>query len=123
MLHDVVIRAVPGDFPRKWMFDDYFDLYLWYQPDGTVFGFQLCYDKDRDQRALTWDRAGKFQHNRVDAGEAKPNANQTPILSEPCPFSREPVRSEFVKRAVHLEPAIVALILSKIDAFPSAASP
>jgi hypothetical protein len=46
------------------MADDYFDLIVWYEPDGGVHGFQLCYDKPGRERALTWTLVDGFRHGR-----------------------------------------------------------
>ena len=48
---------------RRWFYDDDMDLLVWL--DGEqIHGFQLCYDKLSDQRALTWFVDRGFQQNR-----------------------------------------------------------
>lgn len=66
------IRPVARDLDRRYISDDYFDLFVWYEADGQVHGFQLCYDKQRRQRALTWKRDQGFWHARIDGGEDSP---------------------------------------------------
>jgi hypothetical protein len=117
MLQVAPIKAVEGDFPRKWMTDDYFDLYVWYEENGSIHGLQLCYDKKDDPRALTWLQAGAMRHNRIDDGEESPEANRSPILTDACPFHLEPLRTEFLTRAANIESEIRALVVEKIDAF------
>jgi hypothetical protein len=117
MLQIAPIKAVPGDFLRKWMTDDYFDLYVWYEDDGSIHGFQLCYDKAGDPRALTWVQNGTMRHQRIDDGEDSPEANRSPILTQSCPFERVPLRTAFLTRTVEIEREIRALVLAKIDAF------
>ena len=56
MLTQYPIRPVEGDFDRCWITDDYFDLFVWYHADCTIHGFQLCYGKPTNERALTWTR-------------------------------------------------------------------
>jgi hypothetical protein len=46
MLYNAPIKPKEGDLPRRWISDDYFDLIIWCQPDESVYGFQLCYDKE-----------------------------------------------------------------------------
>jgi len=120
VLYEHRTRVVRGDKPRKWISDDYFDLYVWYEPDSTIFGFQLCYDKGRDERALTWTRAGSFKHNRVDDGESNVYSNSSPILMENCPFDLPPVRTEFLKRSKKISPEIRKLVLERLDAYKPA---
>ncbi|PYN13023.1 MAG: hypothetical protein DME05_19975 [Candidatus Rokuibacteriota bacterium] len=99
------------------MSDDYFDLIVWYEPNGRLLGFQLCYDKPRRERALTWTLIGGFVHSRIDSGEQKPTADRTPILMPDGSFPAEIVRREFLVRAAALPDEIGGLVLSKIDEF------
>jgi len=32
-------RPVRGDYDRRWLSDDFFDLIVWYRPDDTIHGF------------------------------------------------------------------------------------
>ena len=65
---------------RRWFQDDYFDLYLWHDASGEPIGFQLCYDRNRKEGAITWDRVAGFGHDRVDNGEHIARHPMTPIL-------------------------------------------
>ena len=117
MLKIAPITPVAHDLPRRWMSDDYFDLIVWYEPNGRLLGFQLCYDKPRRERALTWTLIGGFVYSRIDSGEQKPTADRTPILMPDGPFPAEIVRREFLVRAAALPDEIGGLVLSKIDEF------
>jgi hypothetical protein len=59
------------------------DLYLWYnsQADKTLTGFQLVYNLDEDQKALTWTADAGFNHLGIDM-ERRRQHLQTPILVE-----------------------------------------
>ena len=39
---------------RRWFFNNYFDLIIWYDNSNQIEGFQLCYDKENNEKALTW---------------------------------------------------------------------
>ncbi len=119
MLTTRPIEPVTGDLPRRWMSDDYFDLIVWYDPDGGVHGFQLCYDKPGRERALTWTRADGARHERIDTGEYDPRANRTPVLMPDGSFPADVVRVEFVSRSAKLIEPIRTLVLSMIDEFAS----
>jgi hypothetical protein len=69
MFDDSPKKAVRGDYDRRWLSDDFFDLIVWYRPDDTIHGFQLCYDKPYWERALTWLSDRGFSHMEVDSGE------------------------------------------------------
>lgn len=45
----------PGEHRRRWFASDTLDLIVWSDASGKLIGFQLCYDKDRDERAVMWN--------------------------------------------------------------------
>ena len=111
------IRAVPNDLDRCWMSDDYFDLIVWYSECGRIDGFQLCYDKRGNERALTWRTTAGFRHSAVDSGESEPLANHTPILKTGGDFPAQRVRAEFQQRSKLIHPDVRALVLARIAQF------
>lgn len=117
------IEPVTGDLPRRWMTDDYFDLIVWYDSDGRVHGFQLCYDKPGRERALTWTWADGARHGRIDTGEYDPRANRTPVLIPESGFPADAVKTEFVSRSAQLTEPIRTLVLSTIVEFASRRGP
>jgi hypothetical protein len=64
---------------RRWFSDDYFDLVVWTDEDGVPIGFQLAYDVDGRERALTYLR-GAYRHAKIDTGEDAATSHKTPIL-------------------------------------------
>ena len=46
------------------------DLFVWCNDVGTLVGFQLAYDKESKERALTWKLETGFVHDVVDDGES-----------------------------------------------------
>jgi len=68
MITNQPVRKVENDIGRRWLFDDYFDVIIWYEPNGKALGLQLCYDKKRRERALTWRRDRGFVHTAVIRG-------------------------------------------------------
>jgi len=65
---------------RRWFQDDDFDLYFWLDAAGAAHAFQLCYDRNGNEGAITWERSTGFGHDRVDSGEQSPKRAMTPIL-------------------------------------------
>lgn len=116
MLKDAPVREVLGDLPRKWISDDYFDLILWYR-DETITGFQLCYGKPYEERALTWFTGDRFSHTRVDSGDDKATSNRTPVLIPDGIFPKDKIIQEFNLRSDSLEPGIRSLVLEKIKEY------
>lgn len=111
------ITGVRQDDPgllRRWFQDDYFDLFLWVTPAGSVSAFQLAYERTRHERVLSWSSARGFSHTHVDSGERYPASNMTPLL---LPGGFCPVRvllREFDRRSVKLDRAVRVFLLGKL---------
>jgi hypothetical protein len=70
MLREISDVGQPeGGRTRRWFQSDDEDLIVWYAADGAIYGFQLCYDRNGHERALTWTPEHGYSHNRIDAGE------------------------------------------------------
>jgi hypothetical protein len=69
MLHQIKdVRQIKDEPHRRWFTDEHFDLVIW-DEETDIVGFQLCYDKSRSERAITWKAESGFSHNAVDGGE------------------------------------------------------
>jgi hypothetical protein len=117
MLNEAKKRKIHGDYDRRWMSDDYFDLIVWYEPGAGVHGFQLCYGKPHSERALTWRSSCGFTHHRVDSGEPAPIWGLTPILVPDKSFPAAEVTREFRNRSAELSGILRDFVLTKISEF------
>ena len=93
------------------------DLIVWYTSDGgTIRGFQLCYEKQTSQHALTWLSGSGYNHSRVDDGEAtgEIGLKQTPILVEDGTFDPRRLEIRFRAEAASVDPQIVALVCERL---------
>jgi hypothetical protein len=111
-------RQVAGEGFRRWFTDEEFDLIVWYDDDRALVGFQLCYDKQNKERALTWTIEHGFQHNRIDAGEVPGRAKMTPLIIADGSFSRDPVAERFRRESAGLDPAIAVFVYRKLKEYP-----
>lgn len=103
-----VAQQRDADGTRRWFFDDEMDLIVWLAEDGTVQGFELCYDKSGRERAFVWRRGDRLRGYAVDDGESTPLRNDSPILvSGGAASDRERVAADFRARAEKLEHGIV----------------
>lgn len=116
MLNELTARTYQDKESRRWFSDDYFDLIVWIEND-SVKGFQLCYDKRGNERAVTWFADRGFSHERIDDGEGSPEKNQSPILvpDGKCPVAV--IADSFMKRSVGIDPAVRSFVLEKIENF------
>ncbi len=112
-------RQVPGEGPRRWFSDSYFDLIVWYEQEGTaISGFQLCYDKDRDERALTWRRGQGFDHKRIDDGDVSGRMKMTPVLIPDGFFDHAAIAERFHRESKKIDPQIRDLVYEKLSTYP-----
>ena len=111
------VRQDRAGVRRRWFHDDYFDLFLWEDADGTVTTFQLCYDIGNRERALSWSAAHGFFHDGVDVGDVRAPFAMSPIFVADGVFPGKSVRERFAREADELAPATRSFILAKIDEF------
>lgn len=97
---------------RRWLGDEYFDLYLWYDSTHKLMGWQLCYGKPNAERAITW-RAGhlQMQHEAIDDGESSPGRlKKSPVLHPDGPVDCREVAARFGSAIVGIEDADVRMV-------------
>ncbi len=117
MLKESFLSGNPGENVRRWFSDDYFDLIVWIAEDGSLSGFQLCYDKYKKERALTWTREKGFSHERVEDGESNPSKNLTPILIPDGACPAQDIIRLFLQRSGEVDPQTKSLIAGKLQEY------
>jgi len=112
------IRQSPGEPPRRWFADEFFDLIVWLEPDGSVWGFQLCYDREYKPRALTWTKPDGYKHSGIDAGESAGGGHKSsPVLAQDGTFDTKTTGSRFEEASLDMPPAIRSFVLEKVKAY------
>ncbi|MEE4358632.1 MAG: hypothetical protein V2I97_19345 [Desulfococcaceae bacterium] len=125
MLYEILnVRQILGEPFRRWFVDEYFDLIVWMDKKAGICGFQLCYDKLKDQHALTWERKSGYRHSRVDDGEGRPGKYKaTPILIADGIFFKEEIAANFQKVCGKIDPEVAELVYEKIMQYPGVCFP
>jgi len=100
---------------RRWFADEYFDLVVWTSETGAIVAFELCYDKPRFERALTWSQERGWGHFRVDSGEDTPIKNHTPILVSDGLFPKSQVIAHLSEASTCIDPTVRAFVLTKLE--------
>ena len=111
-------RQIRGEPRRRWFNSDVMDLYVWYDNGGEALGFQLCYGKPNDERALTWFRPASYSHMRVSSGGPAGERGGTPLLLLDGLFDAPSVTAEFARFGADLPEDIRGLVTGRLDAFP-----
>jgi hypothetical protein len=113
------VRQIAGEPSRRWFTDERLDLVIWTDREQTV-GFQLCYDKQRGERAVTWKVDPGFKHNAVDTGEDRPGRYKaTPILVADGSFDPRGVAADFLEQSGDLDADTRDFICMKLLEYPS----
>ncbi len=104
---------------RRWFQSSDLDLIVWCAEDGSISGFQLCYDRRRAERALTWIRGEGYSHLRVDDGESEPLAfKRAPILVADGQPDVAAIRARFAAQAAKLPAEVSELVEERLRAWP-----
>jgi len=112
------VRQIPGENRRRWFYSRTMDLIVWVAESGKIVGFQLCYDRERDERALIWRAPRYFTHMAVDDGEGRAFRHKaSPILTPSGGFSAPRLAEAFRQESADLPPDIARLVSAKIAAF------
>ena len=105
----------PHEGRRRWFFDDYFDLIVWYEPGSEdIAGVQLCYARGRGEHALVWQTGRSVSRFRVDDGETPGRAKMSPVFVVGRMVDIAEVSRRFRAASRHIEPAIRDRVLDKL---------
>jgi hypothetical protein len=112
------VRQIAGDLPRRWFCDEFFDLIVWLDEKGGVHGFQLCYDREFNPRALTWLKDKGFRHEGIDDGEGEAGRHKSsPILVADGAFSAKTISDRFAASSGELPENLLETVLAKLREF------
>src|ERR1035437_9349243 len=113
------VRQIPGEPRRRWFAQYDLDLIVWFNADKTIHGFQLCYQQDGEEKAITWTSDQGFSHKRIDDGEGRPaRYKMTPILVPDGTFDKPSVIALFESSAQQLDSDIVAFVSKTLATYP-----
>jgi len=109
------IKQETGEPERRWFSSSDMDLITWHK-GYEITGFQLCYDKGRDEHALTWTSAHGFTHRRIEDGEQKGARHKmTPILVPDGTVDLKRIRDQFDEASSEIDPELRGFVLRIID--------
>ena len=111
-------RQVPGEAHRRWFSSGDLDLIVWCDHHGAPVAFQLCYDKGRSERALTWEPTTGLVHSAVDDGELDIGMRYkaTPVLEPDGPLDVPRVAERFRSASLGLPADIADFVSARLRA-------
>ena len=110
-------RQVKGEPVRRWFASSGADLIVWLRDDGSLQGFQFCYDKEYDEHALTWMEAHGYSHMAVDTGSIDGWGSGTPLLVPNGVIDADRILELFRGESAALPPEYAGFVESKLRAF------
>jgi hypothetical protein len=112
------VRQNPGEPVRRWFADEFFDLIVWLEPDKSVWGFQLCYDRGHKPRALTWTKKNGHKHSGIDDGEGAGGTQKgSPVLVADGVFDAGSIGGKLAAAAGELPADLSAFVIKKVSEF------
>ena len=113
-------RQVPGEPRRRWFNSPHLDLIVWFDASDKPLGFQLCYDKLDNERALTWREGRGYDHMKVDDGEAITPAQykESPILMLDGAFDCARVKAKFEAASSDVPEAVRRFVIGRLEDYP-----
>lgn len=109
-------RQVKGEEKRKWFSSVTMDLIVWLNEADEITGFQICYEKESEEKAFTWTGRKGVSHMLVDDGEGKGELGRkaSPILAANAACDAPAIASLFKSEAENLPDDLQKFILSRI---------
>ncbi len=80
MLEIPHVKQYEPGLSRRWFQNGYFDLFTWQDNSGNFHGFQLCYAKNGEQRAIRYSLDIGLRYEGVSQPEEKPGRAMTAIF-------------------------------------------
>ena len=118
-LHELkFVRQYEGEMLRRWFDDDegFFDLIAWVDDNDVVSGFQLAYNVNGEERAITW-LGGAFSHRDVDPGDDSPLSNDSSVLGDTTIYPIIKIIRRFEQSSQDIAPDVRSLLLEKLKEY------
>lgn len=112
------VKQYPGQHFRRWFNDELLDLFVWYDVGGRIVGFQFCFDKDRQERALTYTDTHGYSLNKVDDGGSAWDMS-SPVLVPGAEFPRVRLLAQLGERGAALDRRLFKYLIEKLEEFTS----
>lgn len=112
-------KPLPGEKKRRWYFCHELDLVVWFDDVENPTGFQLAYNKYRNEHSISWQINEGFRHYVVDEGNLLPGESETPLLYVSGEFSASPVIDQFRSLSIEMPKHIVSFVIEKLLSYPA----
>ena len=120
MLREITTLRSRCDHRRRWFSDADMDLFVWFRNQVPV-QFQLAFNKQYQEHAISWDTDHGFHHSKIDNGEGRPaRYKMTPILVDDGDFDCMRLARHFLAQSEYLDPSLADFIVARLLEYPDA---
>ena len=120
MLREITTVRSFSDDRRRWFSDADMDLFVWVH-NQMPMQFQLSFNKQYEEHAISWDHDKGFRHSKVDNGEGRSGRyKMTPILVDDGDFDCYRLAHLFLQNSELLEPTLADFIFARLMEYPDA---
>ncbi|MDC1287631.1 hypothetical protein N8198_07085 [Gammaproteobacteria bacterium] len=102
---------------KRWFSSSSMDLFIWFDTDNSIVGYQFTYDKPHNEKALVWSVENGLSHMKVDDGSGSGKHPGSPLLVQDGVANPDKIISMLRKNIGGLEPAIENFIVSNIEEY------
>ena len=107
-------RQIPDEARRRWFSSADMDLIVWLDHDNCPIKFELCYDKNLNEKSVRCTTSG-LVHSAVDSGEGTPGRHKsTPILQMNGHFDAQKLLDSFLLESSQLPVEIKNFIVASL---------
>lgn len=99
---------------RRSFVDKDFELYVFMEPDGSMFGFQLVFPSDQQYRLLSWTPVEQYKLHRVECGTQGLGPGRPMTILDPGEFDGRELLRDLRPAAAGLEPHIQSFVLELV---------
>ena len=108
------VRQINGEPNRRWFNGEDMDLIVWHDEDEFL-GFQICYEKTGQEKALSWKKDSGLVHQKVDDGESRTGYYKaTPILIQNGQYNLDKIRKDFEYYSESISEEVKVFVLAKL---------
>jgi len=117
MLREIgYIKQSPGQLFRRWFNDELLDLFVWQEEGGRITGFQLCFDKDKGERALSYSEAEGYSLHNVHTEESSLDMG-SPVLRRGAELPFPYLLALLNERGTGIDPPVLRYVREKLEAY------
>ncbi|HLL71265.1 MAG TPA: hypothetical protein VK363_07520 [Pyrinomonadaceae bacterium] len=117
MLREIgYIKQSPGQLFRRWFNDELLDLFVWQEEGGRITGFQLCFDKDTDERALSYSEAAGYSLHNVYTEESSLDMG-SPVLGRGSELPFPHLLALLNERGAGIDSRVLRYVREKLEAY------